>query len=259
MKTTSWLFGINGAALCCFGRRSVVRFSVILGAFLLAADSRGEGTITITFEGPPTQPSGTIYAVTNYIEGGTEFMGYFGRARPADGTGWPGNGTTYIQPDGGVACSRDDNIGFRLVSVDLAGYSVVIPDFPASFEGHRSDGSVLTTNFAVSGLAFQTYYFGPEFAELTNMLVTAGALDNLVAQMPSIPPALSVYLYRYGDYRSVRVHAEGITGLHYRLEYSDLSITNWVTASTFQSSTIWSETLSPTSPAQRFFRAVELP
>jgi hypothetical protein len=244
-----------------FGRRDAVALAVILTSFFSLAQCREEGTITITFEGPPTQPPGTIYVATNYWERGTGFVGDFGRARPAGLLGWPDNGTTYIQPaPWPVACSRFDGLSFRLVSVDLAGYSDVVPDYPASFEGHRSDGSVVTTNFAVSGIAFQTYYFSSEFADLTNLLVSAGALDNLKMQLPSIQPLLSIGTYHYRSDSWVTLHAQGTLGLHYRLEYTDrYPTTNWITLTSFESSFARVEYVSTNIPPQRFFRAVELP
>jgi hypothetical protein len=246
-----------------FGRKDFGWLAAMLGFFFLLAQCRGEGMVTITFDGSPTQPPGSRYSRTNYAERGTRFVGDCDRAFPPSSSLWPDNGTAYIVPAWqGMNCSRFDNLSFRLVSVDLAGYSTVVPDYTASFEGHRSDGSIVATNFAVSGLAFQTYYFSSEFADLTNVLVAAGALDNLKMQLPTIPPVMSIETYPY--YYSIdwlRLQANGTLGLRYQLEYTDsLPSTNWTPLAEFESSFFQSLPISTkTNSAQRFFRAVELP
>ena len=219
--------------------------------------------ITITFDGPPLQPPNSSYSVKNYSERGTHFSADLFSRAGSGSTNWPDNGTAYIKPAWTpVTCSRLDNLTFSLVSVDLAGYSSVVPDYTASFEGHRSDGSIVTTNFAVSGLAFQTYSFHPEFSDLTNLLVTAGALDNLKMQLPTIQPVLSISSGRYYPQEApwIVLRAQGTLGLNYRLEYSDgFPATNWNALSDFESSFFQIEYVSTNIPSQRFFRAVELP
>jgi hypothetical protein len=83
---------------------------------------------------------------------------------------------------------------FGLVSVDLAGYSDVSPDFSATFIGYLSGGSTVTTNFSGTGLSFQTFYFGQEFsglrwAELSSDL-DAWSLDNLQVGVPEPPSCM---------------------------------------------------------------------
>src|SRR6266481_8197937 len=115
--------------ICKFGRRDCTTLVAIFGCFCLLAPCRGEGFVTITFDGPPAQPPGSRYSRTNYYERGTSFGGGFTRAFPPSSAGWPDNGTAYIAPDvQGMSCSRSDGLTLRLVSVDLAGYSVVLPD-----------------------------------------------------------------------------------------------------------------------------------
>jgi len=248
------------AFLWRFKRRIVGAFAMCIGALLFVASCWGEGLVTITFDGYPWQPPGSRYGRTNYYELGTTFIGDFTRAFPPSSTSQPDNGTAYIAPTWpAMTCSRLDNLHFRLVSVDLAVYSSGFPDDPASFEGHRSDGSVVTTNFPVSGLTFQTYYFSSEFADLTNVLVRAGALDNLELQLPTIQPVLSIRSYNYHGDSWFVLQAQGTLGLRYRMEYTDFfPATNWITLATFESS-FYKEIVTTNHPPQRCFRAVELP
>jgi hypothetical protein len=242
-------------------RPDPVRLALVLTVVFLCCRSWGERNITITFDGSPIQPPGSRYSRTNYAELGTSFVGDCDRAFPPQSPGWPDNGTAYIVPAWqGMSCSRSDGLSFGLLSVDLAGYSDVVPDFPASFEGHRSDGSVVTTNFAVSGITFQHYNFGSEFANLTNLLVTAGALDNLVTRVPSIPPVLKIGRYSYNSDSWMTLEARGTIGFPYRLEYKeDLATTNWITLTNFEASYFQVDHVTTDLPDRRFFRVVELP
>jgi hypothetical protein len=247
------------AALFC--RRDPVPLAVILTLVFLCCRCWGERNITITFDGSPTQPPGSRYYRTNYAELGTSFAGECGRAFPPQSTRVPDNGTAYIIPVWpGMSCSRFDGLSFGLASVDLASYSDVFPDDPASVEGHRADGSIVTTNFPVSGLAFQRYYFGPEFTNLTNVLVTAGALDNLVTRVPSVPPVLKIGTYSYHSASWMTLEARGTSGFLYRLDYSEnLAGTNWTTLTNFEAYYFRNDYVTTNFPAQRFFRVVELP
>jgi hypothetical protein len=232
----------------------------IFGFFFLAVPCSGEGIVTLTFDGPPTQPQGSRWGSNNYSERGTRFLGDCARAFPPMSTLWPDNGTPYIVPAQGMSCSRIDDLSFSLVSVDLAGYSSVVPDYTASFEARRADGTVVSTNFPVSGLGFQTYYFPSEFANLTNVSVRAGALDNLKLQLPAVQPVLHMGSYHYRSDSWLTLEAQGTAGLRYRMEYTDFfSTTNWITLTNFESSFFQVEYVSTNLPPQRFFRAVELP
>jgi hypothetical protein len=246
-------------------RRSGPAIVAFFGAFL-SAQCSGQGVINITFDGPPVQAPGTGRMTTNYAERGTSFVGFF--ARYGSGfTRHPNNGTAYITasgiflPDGPPAtCARLDGLTFRVLSADLAGYSDVVPSGTAKFEGHRSDGSVVATNFPVDGLVFQTYHFAPDFTDLTNLWIAADSLDNLRLEVPTMQPVLGISAYPYFGSGWIRVSARGTLGLPYRLEYtSAYPAANWITLKEFESS-FWSYEYVPTNtPPQRFFRVVELP
>jgi len=88
-----------------------------------------------------------------------------------------------------------DSTTFNLVSVDLAEYSTVVPDArTVPFVGYREDGSSVAAFFTTDGIIdgtgpledFQTFYFGPEFSNLTRVEVpTYGwSMDNLVIAIP---------------------------------------------------------------------------
>jgi hypothetical protein len=83
--------------------------------------------------------------------------------------------------------SFTDRSIFNLVSVDLAGYSTVVPDFDVQFIGYRSDGSTVSAEFTGSGINFQNYSFeGLGFYDLTRVEVPTSlwSLDNLVVSVP---------------------------------------------------------------------------
>jgi hypothetical protein len=84
---------------------------------------------------------------------------------------------------------------FSLASVELAEYSTVVPDaVTVPVIGYRTDGSTVMTSFTTDGIIdgtgflddFQTFFFGPEFSELTRVEIpTYGwSLDNLVVVVP---------------------------------------------------------------------------
>ena len=175
----------------------------------LAAIAHGQGTIRITFDGPPKQPPGTSSIVTNYYESGLSFR----PIPPSHGfvrTGYgilqtPENGTAYLQAavgDSLMFSSANVSI-FDLVSVDLAEYSTVVPDMvTVHFIGYRPDGSTVMTDFKTDGIIdgsgpladFQTFYFDKEWKGLNRVEIpTFGwSLDNLVVSVPE--PAVSALL-----------------------------------------------------------------
>src|SRR5215471_5630316 len=121
--------------------------------------SLGQGTVQITFDGPPAIAPGTSKVVTNYFESGMLFKssssyGYgFGRTGPPTDTNWPNNGTAFIQPGlGSFLFSFTNGSTFDMISVDLAGYSSVVPDGTVQIVGYRPDNSTVQTNFSVSNL-----------------------------------------------------------------------------------------------------------
>ncbi|HMP83190.1 MAG TPA: hypothetical protein PKA41_10865, partial [Verrucomicrobiota bacterium] len=97
------------------------------------------------------------------------------------------SGTAHLAgaPPFSLSFKASDDSLFGIISVQLAGYNADLPDVPGSFVGHRSDGSTVRTDFPVSGFVFQTFYFGPEFNNLTRVdVLSFGSLDNLVVLIP---------------------------------------------------------------------------
>src|SRR5437879_4609487 len=107
----------------------------LFAGFCIAANSYGQGTLRITFDGPPVQPRGTAALVTNYYESGVLFTPitpgdpHHAFVRNGGGiSGYPDDGTTYLQAGlGSTLMFRFTNgSAFNLVSVDLAEYSTVV-------------------------------------------------------------------------------------------------------------------------------------
>jgi hypothetical protein len=149
--------------------------------------------VHVTFDGPPLQPPGSAFLVQEYFEGGIYF-------RPIPGTDgfirhWsdgpptsPNNGTPYLKASLGdsLLFGLTSGSSFEISSVHLAGYSTLRPERIVPFYGYRADGSVVYTEFFVSGIEFETYSFGPEFNNLLRVEIpTSGwSLDNLVVVIP---------------------------------------------------------------------------
>jgi hypothetical protein len=157
----------------------------------LALCCQGQGTFQITFDGPPLQPPFTSYNIQNYYESRMRFWSPTGDGFTRVGPGWtglrPDNGTSYLA--GAVPLSLTfnyiDSSLFDIASVELSGYSDVVPNFNARFVGYRSDGTTVLADFSGSGLDFQVFHFGPEFSSLTRVEVPYfGSLDNLVVTIP---------------------------------------------------------------------------
>ena len=192
------------------------RFSskTIVSAFLLmAAHGFGQGVITITFDGSPAQPPDSAFSVTQYYEAGMSFTpiaGSDGFARANNTTGnplWPNNGTTYLQAPIGYSLTGQfiNNSPFNLLSVDLAGYSTVVPNGTADFYGFQTDGSIVQTSFSFSGLNFHTYYFGPEWNNLVRVDVPYfGSLDNLRVSPVPEPSTFALALLGLGVFAFAR-------------------------------------------------------
>ena len=119
---------------------------------------------------------------------------------------------------------------------------------------------MVNTNFTVNGISFQTYYFSDEFSDLTNVVFSAGALDNLRVQLPTIQPVLSIAIDRAYSQSYVVLRAQGTLGLRYRMDYTDVfPATNWTMLTTFDWTFYDILGISSNLPPHRFFRAVELP
>jgi hypothetical protein len=156
----------------------------------------GQGTLRINFDGPPYQPTGSIYGVTSYYESGMYFQplpgsdAQFGRAWTGLGTAWPNDGTPFLITGAGDSFEFGLQNGslFGLASVDLAGFSAFYPNYTVNFIGYHSDGSTITTSFSGnSSVDFQTYCFGPEWSSgLTHVEIpnNVWSLDNLVVAIP---------------------------------------------------------------------------
>jgi hypothetical protein len=199
----------------------------------------------LTFDGPPVQPRGTAYETTYYYESGVVFTpgaNTPGSQFTRNGGGiscYPENGTAYLQPGTGLLFGFTNGLSFSLVSVDLAGYSDVVPELDIDFIGFKSDGSIVTNSFSGSGIDFQTYNFGPEFTHLTSVAILGGtwSLDNLVVQPD--PPVLSItmtdiltYFPPGSDQLSLvpvpLLSFPTISNQTYALEFSpDLSANSW--------------------------------
>ena len=157
----------------------------------------GQGTLQITFDGSPLQAPGTATLITNYSETGMLFTP-IDSTDPASafvrqGGGVPGypvpdNGTAYLQAGLGstLMFSFSDGSLFGLTSVDLAGYSDVVPDFTVEFVGYLFNGGTVSTTFSGSGITFQTFYFDSRFTGLTRVEIPnePWSLDNLVISVP---------------------------------------------------------------------------
>ena len=185
--------------------------------------SYGQGTLQITFDGPPSQPPGTATFVTNYYESGMLFLGalntngplpMFSRfGRNGGGiTGRPDDGSAYL--DSGPSTlmfSFTNSLVFGLLSVDLAEYSTVFSNEPATvpFLGYQQGGGIVTNVFTTDGIIdgtgpladFQTFYF-TNFTDLTRVEIpgppspSGWSLDNLVVSTPE--PATSGLLLAGG-------------------------------------------------------------
>lgn len=198
-------------------------FLVILS---VQAKCHGQGTLQITFDGPPAQPPDSQYAKTNYYESGMLFTGIaytngplvypgtFGRIGAASETNspisiYPYDGSDYLDASLGDSLMFSFTNGslFGLVSVDLAEYSTLFSNEPAMvpFFGYRQDGSTVTNIFTTDGFIdgtgpgadFQTFYF-KNFTDLTRVEIpTFGwSLDNLVVSIPE--PSAGVLLLLSG-------------------------------------------------------------
>lgn len=178
-----------------------LRASAILLGFVISADPCcGQGSIHFTFDGPPPVARGTGRVVQEYYESSMWFTpidtnapwaGFVrngGGIVGVNGATFPDNGTAYIQADitSTLRFGFLDGSAFDLFSVDLAGYSSVVPDSTTHFVGYRADGSTVEVSVDSHGLDFQTYYFGADFSNLARVEIPTywGSLDNLVVSVP---------------------------------------------------------------------------
>jgi hypothetical protein len=174
---------------------------LLLGCFSVIA--HGQGTLEITFDGPPIVAAGTGIFVSDYSESGMLFQPLagsdgFGRHGAATDPRDPDDGTAYLQAPLGstLMFGLTDRSVFDVVSVDLAEYSTVVPDpVTVQFIGYHVDGSTVTTSFTTDGIIdgtgpladFQTFYFdSKDWSGLTHVEIPSfgWSLDNLVVTVP---------------------------------------------------------------------------
>jgi hypothetical protein len=176
--------------------------AVALGLCGLAPESFAQGVLQITFDAPPVVAPGTGVIVTNYFEGGMLFQPLLGsrgfsRWGAATDPRDPNDGTAFVRASLGQSLMFNFTNGssFDLLSVDLAGYSSVVPDATIEVVGYRADGSKVMTNVDRHGIIFQTLYFGPEFSDLTRVEIpnSLWSLDNLAVSVPE-PSAAGLWL-----------------------------------------------------------------
>jgi hypothetical protein len=177
-----------------------------LACFCTAVNSYAQGTLQITFDGPPVQPPSTAYVVINYYESGMLFTATnptthnitFGR-NGSGISGFPDDGTSYLQRGPSILMfSFTNNSVFGLLSVDLAEYSTVFSNEPVTvpFIGYQQGGSTVTNVFTTDGFIdgtgpladFQTFFF-TNFTGMTRVEIPAPtslswSLDNLVISIP---------------------------------------------------------------------------
>jgi len=192
--------------------------AVLLGAFLSISWSVfGQGTLQITFDGPPVIPYNASHLVSSYFESGMlvsplKGSDSFGRVGAASGSvyprsGLPDDGSAYLATPLGASLMFSSTGGspFGLVSVDLAEYSTVFANQPVtvSFVGYYSDGGTVTTSFTTDGIIdgtgpladFQTFNFNSkDWSGLTRVEIPSygWSLDNLVVTVPE-PGVFSLF------------------------------------------------------------------
>jgi hypothetical protein len=174
--------------------------------------------VTIGFEGPPTQPDNTHFAIAQYDEAGFHFQPIgtldssppyrMGRVGP-NTAGRPSNGTTHLALLYGDSCvvTRADAGTLTVKSVQIAEYSIVVSSAKTvTFTGYKSNGSTVTTSFTTDGIIdgpggamdYQTFVFPNTFSGLVRMEFSdIVAYDNMVLSAdlppePQIPVSLWV-------------------------------------------------------------------
>ncbi len=165
-----------------------------------------QGTLLINFNGPPDQPPGSAYNVQSYSESGMQFVPLagsdgFGRVWSNPPSALPNDGTPYLDATLGDSLTFAFGSGdlFGLSSVELAGYSTVVPDFSVEFIGYHPDGSAIATTFSGNGTDFQTFPFGLDWASgLSKVEVSTPlwSMDNLVVTVPE--PSTGALLFIAG-------------------------------------------------------------
>jgi len=220
---------------------------LLFAAVCVTPSSLGQGTLQVTFYGPPVLAPGFAVVATNYYEVGMSFRPVPGsrsfiRRGPTTDPLWPKNDTTFVQAGLGdsLMFSFTNGASFNLISVDLAGYSSVVSNVTAQFVGYRAGGSVVTTNVDSHDIIFDTFFFDETFSNLTRVEIPDfGSLDNLVVEpLPIIPPprALAIETVWSSPIQQiprlqVRLLWPTNAGNHQLLTSTNLASTNWVVVS----------------------------
>jgi len=187
----------------------ISRFCALAILHVLAALSSVAGQVTVGFEGPPTQPANTHFAVQQYDEHGFHFQPdgpldsappyRMGRVGPAT-TLRPNNGTTHLALLYGDSCvvTRPDGNLFSVKSIQIAEYSTVVSAAKTvTFTGYKTNGETVTVQFTTDGIMdgtgpavdFQTFSFPDTFSGLTRLEFSdIAAYDNLVLEHEGAPP-----------------------------------------------------------------------
>jgi hypothetical protein len=170
-----------------------------------------QGTFTVRFDGYPVAQNTAVH-VQQYTESGMLFTpipgsaGFVLRNGPGSDGGLPDNGTTYVQCLIGdsLRISAVNGSTFSISSIDVAGYSDIVPNISGTFTGFHADGSTVTASFNVNSLAFQTLNFDG-FNNLVSVQIPYfGSLDNLV--VTPAPEPSSLVLLAVGGVLMVRKH-----------------------------------------------------
>lgn len=164
--------------------------------------------VTIGFEGPPTQPANTHFAISQYDEAGYHFQPSgpldttppyrMGRVGPVT-TNRPNNDTTHLSLLYGNSCvmTRADEGLFRVRSIQIAEYSTVVSAAKTvTFTGYKPNGDTVTTSFTTDGIIdgtgagvdFQTFQFPNTFTGLVRLEFSdIAAYDNLALSTEAAP------------------------------------------------------------------------
>jgi hypothetical protein len=170
-------------------------FIAVWALLLSVRAASAQGTMNVTFDGPPLQPPSSDYTLQYYSESGVWFTPVpgtdgFGRMGSTPPAGWPDDGTSYVHAALGdsLMFGLGDGSSFDPVSVNLAEYSdIVRSPVTVHFVGYRQDGTVVTDDITTAGIfngvapVFTNFTFDPGFSGLVRVEIPtiAWSLDNL--------------------------------------------------------------------------------
>ena len=160
---------------------------VALAVFCLVGHCLGQGTVTITFEGPPAQPPGTYSVISRYSGSGMLFTAPYMLLEGSGLAGGPDNGTTYLATLLNTTLPVNSLSGapFSMTSFDVAGFYGLLTPPTLQVVGFRQDGTTVTNSFTSIGTSFQTVHLDSGFVGLNTVDLTGGfAFDNMVVGIP---------------------------------------------------------------------------